>query len=161
MRNARTEMPSGSRADWETIKTLLGFLRPHRLRIGIALAFLACAKMANIGVPVALRSIVDAHDVSSTEGGLIVVPLALLVGYGLLRFSTLLFQELRNAVFARAAQSSTRRIALTVFKHLHELSMRFHLERQTGGLSRDIERGSRSIGQLMQYMIFSIIPTFF
>ena len=154
-------MPSGSRADWETIKTLLGFLRPHRLRIGIALAFLACAKMANIGVPVALRSIVDALDVSSTEGGLIVVPLALLVGYGLLRFSTILFQELRNAVFARAAQSSTRRIALTVFKHLHELSMRFHLERQTGGLSRDIERGSRSIGQLMQYMIFSIIPTFF
>ncbi len=157
----RTEMPSGGRTDGKTIKTLLRFLAPYKLRIGIALFFLACAKLANIGVPVALKSIVDALDVSNSVGQALIVPVALLVGYGLLRFSTILFQELRNAVFARAAQRSTRKIALRVFEHLHSLSMRFHLERQTGGLSRDIERGSRSIGQLLRYMIFSIVPTFF
>ncbi|KAA3625384.1 MAG: ABC transporter ATP-binding protein/permease [Proteobacteria bacterium] len=119
------------------------------------------AKFANIGVPLALKSIVDALDVDNLETGLAAIPIALLVGYGLLRLSTIVFQELRNAVFARAAQRSTREIGLRVFEHLHTLSLRFHLDRQTGGVSRDMERGSRSITQLLNYLIFSILPTLF
>jgi ATP-binding cassette subfamily B protein len=161
MFHARTELPSGSRNDWKTLRMLFPYLWEYRGRLGIALAFLAVAKLANIGVPVALKAIVDALDVEDPGLQLVTVPLALLVAYGLLRFSTSLFQELRNAVFARASQRSTRRIALKVFRHLHSLALRFHLERQTGGVSRDIERGSRSITQLLHYLIFSILPTAF
>ncbi len=161
MRRRRIELPSEDRNDLATLKTLVPFLSHHRVRIGIALIFLALAKFANIGVPLALKSIVDALDVDTLNEGIVVVPLALLVGYGLLRLSTIVFQELRNAVFARAAQQATREIAVKVFRHLHQLSLRFHLDRQTGGVSRDMERGSRSITQLLNYLIFSIFPTVF
>lgn len=161
LRPSRTELPDGRRDDVATLKTLLPFLLGHRWRIGVALAFLVAAKMANIGVPLALKSIVDTLDVSGTGDILVVVPLALLVGYGVLRLSTIVFQELRNAVFARAAQQSTREIGLKVFEHLHSLSLRFHLDRQTGGVSRDMERGSSSITQLLNYLVFSIFPTIF
>jgi len=154
-------MPAESRDDLATLKTLVPFLARHKWRIGVALVFLVAAKFANIGVPLALKSIVDALDVTSLEAGLVVVPLALLVGYGVLRLLTIVFQELRNAVFARAAQQSTREIGLKVFEHLHALSLRFHLDRQTGGVSRDMERGSRSITQLLNYLVFSIFPTIF
>lgn len=138
---------------------LAPYLLRHRGRIGIALAFLVAAKLANIGVPLALKGIVDRLDAGTSP--LLVVPLALLVGYGLLRLATIVFQELRNAVFARAAQQSTREIGLRVFQHLHALSLRFHLNRQTGGVSRDMERGSRSITQLLNMLVFSIAPTLF
>ncbi len=154
-------MPDRRRDDVATLKTLLPFLLGHRWRIGIALAFLVAAKMANIGVPLALKSIVDTLDVSAIGDILVTVPLALLVGYGVLRLSTIVFQELRNAVFARAAQQSTREIGVKVFEHLHSLSLRFHLDRQTGGVSRDMERGSSSITQLLNYLVFSIFPTIF
>lgn len=154
-------MPANGRRDWQTIGTLLPYLWDYRWRLGGALSLLALAKLANIGVPIALKEIVDRLDTSNGTAALLTVPLALLVAYGLLRFSTILFQELRNAVFAKAAQRSTRRITLKVFQHLHDLSLRFHLDRQTGGLSRDLERGSRSITQLLNYMIFSILPTVF
>ena len=154
-------MPAETRDDLATLKMLVPFLARHKWRIGVALVFLVAAKFANIGVPLALKSIVDALDVTTLEAGLVVVPLALLVGYGVLRLLTIVFQELRNAVFARAAQQSTREIGLRVFEHLHALSLRFHLDRQTGGVSRDMERGSRSITQLLNYLVFSIFPTIF
>ncbi|MDZ7840744.1 MAG: ABC transporter ATP-binding protein/permease [Gammaproteobacteria bacterium] len=161
MQHTRTEMPASGRRDWQTLGTLTPYLWDYRWRLGGALALLALAKLANIGVPVVLKEIVDGLDTSGQAAALLTVPLALLVAYGLLRFSTILFQELRNAVFAKAAQRSTRRITLKVFRHLHDLSLRFHLDRQTGGLSRDLERGSRSITQLLNYMIFSVLPTIF
>jgi ATP-binding cassette, subfamily B, heavy metal transporter len=161
MHRVRTEMPASGRRDWQTLSSLTPYLWDYRWRLGGALALLALAKLANIGVPVALKEIVDRLDTSGQAAALLTVPLALLIAYGLLRFSTILFQELRNAVFAKAAQRSTRRITLKVFRHLHELSLRFHLDRQTGGLSRDLERGSRSITQLLNYMVFSVLPTIF
>jgi len=161
MRNSRTEMPASGRRDWRTLKTLAPYLWDYRWRLGGAMALLAAAKLANVGVPLALKAIIDRLDSQGQSAALLTVPLALLVAYGLLRFTTILFQELRNAVFAKAAQGSTRRITLKVFQHLHNLSLRYHLDRQTGGLSRDLERGSRSITQLLNYMIFSILPTVF
>ena len=157
----RTELPATNRNDWNTLSFLFPYLLQYRARIGFALLFLALAKLANIGVPIALKTIVDQLDSDNQTIELLAVPLALLIAYGLLRFSTSLFQELRNAVFARASEESTRKIALKVFEHLHSLSLRFHLDRQTGGVSRDIERGSRSIAQLLHYLIFSILPTIF
>jgi ATP-binding cassette subfamily B protein len=158
----RTEPPSENRSDWKTIKTLIPSLWEYRYRIGLALLLLALAKLANIGVPLALKEIIDTLDFSTdTPTPMVALPLALLIGYGLLRLSTSLFNELRAAVFARASQSAIRKISLKVFHHLHHLSLRFHLDRQTGGISRDIERGSRSTGQLLNYLIFSILPTLF
>ena len=121
----------------------------------IALLFLSAAKFANVGVPLLLKEIVDSL---SPDQAVLVLPLALLLAYGALRLSTTLFAELRDVVFVRVTQRAIRRIALTVFRHLHALSLRFHLERQTGGVSRDIERGSRGVSTLMSYMLFSIIP---
>ncbi|MBT5030693.1 MAG: ABC transporter ATP-binding protein/permease [Proteobacteria bacterium] len=149
---------SDENIDLRLIKRLLPYLWKHRIRIAIALIALIFAKLANVLVPVALKNIVDALDDPSE---LLVVPLGLLLAYGALRFSTTLFQELRNAVFARAAQRTTRQLTLDVFKHLHELSMRFHLDRQTGGVSRDLERGSQSVSRLLNYLTFSVIPTLF
>lgn len=160
MHQRRTTLPAENRNDWKTLKTLFPFLAKFRVRIGIALVFLAFAKLANIGVPVTLKLIVDSLD-AGAETHLVVVPLFLLIAYGLLRFSTSLFQELRDAVFAKSAQNSVRQISLEVFRHLHRLALRFHLDRHTGGVSRDLERGSRSISQLLSYMVFSVLPTVF
>src|SRR5690606_8693677 len=114
------------------------------------------AKAANVGVPVVLKRIVDALSVESAA---LALPAGLLIGYGLLRFSTTVFTELREFVFAKVTQHAVRRIALEVFAHLHSLSLRFHLERQTGGLTHDVERGTRGISQLMGFALFSILPT--
>lgn len=152
--------------DWQVLRLLLPYLRKYRLRIAIAIAFLIAAKLASVAVPILLKQVVDALnlDVSTQQGlseAVVAIPLALLIGYGMLRLLMVMFQELRNAVFARAGQQSTREISLKIFEHLHNLSLRFHLERQTGGLSRDIERGSRSIASLYHYMLFSLFPTLF
>ncbi len=161
MRTPRIELPAEHRQDWKTLNTLVPYLWGFRARIALALGFMAIAKLANIGVPLTLKHVIDALDVTAKNGELVTVPLALLLAYGALRLSTSLFNELRNAIFARASQQSVRRVALNVFRHLHELSLRFHLDRETGGVSRDIERGSRSTNQLLHYMIFSIVPTIF
>lgn len=161
MQIIRTELPSGNRNDWKTLKALLPYLGQFPARIALALCLLILAKLASVAVPVALKAVVDGLNVSSGTEAILTVPIALLVGYGLLRFCTILFQELRNAVFARASQQTTRQIALKVFEHLHRLSLRFHLDRQTGGISRDIERGSRSVAQLLNFVVFSILPTVF
>ena len=120
-----------------------------------ALAFLAAAKFANVGVPLVMKEIVDSLD---PRQAVLVLPFALLVIYGVLRLSNTLFAELRDIVFVRVAKRAIRRVALQVFRHLHALSLRFHLDRQTGGVSRDIERGTRGISTLLSYMLFSIIP---
>jgi len=161
MRQIRTELPASQRNDWDTIRSLLPYLWRYRARIGLALAMLVAAKLANVAVPVALKYLVD--GLQQPRAALIAagVPIALLSAYALLRLGNALFNELRTVVFARAAQNSIRRIALRVFRHLHGLALRFHLDRQTGGLSRDIERGTRSVAQLLHYLVFSILPTLF
>jgi ATP-binding cassette subfamily B protein len=126
-----------------------------RGRVALALAFLISAKLANVSVPLVMKGIVDGLD---PKLQMVAVPVALLAAYGLLRFSTTLFGELRDVVFVRVTQHAIRRVALGVFRHLHALSLRFHLERQTGGMTRDIERGTRGISTLLSYLLFSIIP---
>jgi ATP-binding cassette subfamily B protein len=147
---------SASRGDFRTVGTLLPYLWAWKGRVIAALAALVAAKVANVGVPVLLKEIVDALD---RESALLAVPFALLVAYGLLRLSTTLFTELRELLFAKVTQRAVRNIALEVFRHLHALSLRFHLSRQTGGLTRDIERGTRGISTLINFMLFSILPT--
>jgi ATP-binding cassette, subfamily B, heavy metal transporter len=134
---------------------LLPYLWEFKWRVVVALAFLTSAKLANVGVPLVLKQIIDALDPTLAA---VALPFALLIGYGVLRLSTTLFAELRDVVFVRVTQRAIRRVALTVFRHLHALSLRFHLDRQTGGVSRDIERGTRGISTLLSYMLFSIIP---
>ncbi|MGH8729655.1 MAG: ABCB family ABC transporter ATP-binding protein/permease [Burkholderiales bacterium] len=156
MRITHTGKPPSNRNDWKTIGTLLPYLWEFKGRVALAVSLLIFAKLANVAVPLALKEIVDA--LSPGEAAL-AVPIALLFGYGLLRLSSTLFGELRDAVFAKVTQRAIRRVALKVFNHLHALSLRFHLERQTGGVSRDIERGSRGISFLLQFMLFNILPT--
>jgi ATP-binding cassette subfamily B protein len=143
------------RSEWRAVAMLLPYLWEFRVRVAIALVFLTGAKLANVAVPLIMKEVVDSLD---ARAAILAVPLALLAGYGILRFSTTLFAELRDIVFVRVAQRAIRRVALEVFRHMHNLSLRFHLERQTGGVSRDIERGTRGISTLLTYMLFSIVP---
>ena len=145
-----------NRGDWATVRTLLPYLWEYKGRVLAAIACLVLAKVANVGVPVLLKQIVDSLD---RETAALAVPLALLVAYGLLRLSTTAFTELREFLFAKVTQRAVRKIALQVFRHLHALSLRFHLTRQTGGLTRDVERGQRGISTLIQFALFSILPT--
>jgi len=147
-------LPRG-RNDWQTLRTLLPYLMEFKGRVALALAFLVTAKLANVGVPLVMKQIVDALSVKQA---VLVLPLTLLLMYGVLRAANTLCAELRDIVFVRVTKRAIRRIALQVFRHLHSLSLRFHLERQTGGVSRDIERGTRGISTLLSYMLFSIIP---
>ncbi|MCZ7565521.1 MAG: ABC transporter ATP-binding protein/permease [Burkholderiales bacterium] len=144
------------RSDWHALRTLLPYLWEFRGRVALALAFLLAAKAANVAVPLVLKEIVDSLTL---ERAVLAVPVALLAAYGLLRLSTTLFTELRELAFAKVTHRAVRRIALAVFRHLHSLSLRFHLERQTGGMSRDIERGARGINTLLGYTLYSILPT--
>ncbi len=138
------------------IRLLWPYLSQHKARIAVALTCLIAAKVANVMVPVTLKWIVDRMSV---EKAMLVVPFALLLVYGLARLSITLFTELREFFFAKVTQRTVRRVALETFEHLHRLSLRFHLTRQTGGLTRDIERGTRGISSLLSYVLFSIFPT--
>jgi ATP-binding cassette subfamily B protein len=150
----------GTRNDWATLKTLLPYLWAYKWRMSLALVFLVSAKMANVGVPLILKKLIDSLTVTAAQPrALMALPLGLLVAYGALRLSTTVFTELREFVFARVTQRAVRTVALKVFKHLHSLSLRFHLNRQTGGMTRDIERGTRGISSLVSYTLFSILPT--
>jgi ABC-type transport system involved in Fe-S cluster assembly fused permease/ATPase subunit len=150
--------PAGTiaRGDLSVVRRLLPYLWEFRGRVLLALLFLVAAKLANITVPIVMKAIVDNL---SDEKAIIAVPFTLLLAYGLLRMSSTLFNELRDIVFVKVAQRAMRRVALEVFHHLHALSLRFHLERQTGGLTRDIERGTRGISTLLSFMVFSVLPT--
>jgi ATP-binding cassette subfamily B protein len=148
------------RSDWTTLRRLFPYLWEYKWRVLAALAFMVGAKFANVGVPLLLKQLVDTMDIKPGEAqAMLVVPVGLLVAYGLLRLSTSLLTELRELVFAKATQGAARSIALETFRHLHSLSLRFHLERQTGGMTRDIERGVRGIESLISYSLYSIVPT--
>ena len=146
------------RHDWETLKSLLPYLWAYKGRVLFALACLIGAKAANVAVPLVFKEIIDALTITP-EQAFLIVPAALLLAYGVLRFSNSLLTELREIFFARVTQQAVRRIALQVFRHLHSLSLRFHLERQTGALTRDMERGTRAINSLISYTLYSILPT--
>ncbi|MBI4741345.1 MAG: ABC transporter ATP-binding protein/permease [Betaproteobacteria bacterium] len=141
---------------WKTLRSLAPYLLQYRWRVLFALSCLVGAKLANVAVPLVFKEIIDGLSAGQQ---VLALPALLLALYGALRFSTSLFTELREILFARVTQQAVRRIALEVFRHLHALSLRFHLERQTGGVSRDIERGSRSISSLISYTLYSILPT--
>ena len=147
-------------SDWHTLKRLFPYLWEYKWRVMAALSFMVGAKLANVGVPLLLKELIDSMTPQPTVAqAVLVVPIALLVAYGLLRLSVSAFTELRELVFAEATQGAAKRIALETFEHLHRLSLRFHLERQTGGMSRDIERGVRGIESLIAYSLYSIVPT--
>ncbi len=150
-----------TRSDWATLRRLFPYLWQYKWRVMAALAFMIAAKMANVGVPLLLKQLVDTMNPKGNleVRALLVVPVALLFGYGLLRLSTTLFAELRELIFAKATEGASRTISLQVFRHLHALSLRFHLERQTGGMTRDIERGTRAVNSLISYSLYSIFPT--
>ena len=152
--------PHAPRGDWTTLRRLLPYLWHYKWRVVAALAFMVAAKLANVGVPVLLKHLIDAMTPNLAQPQtLLVVPVALLMVYGVLRLSVSAFTELRELVFAKATQGAARQIALETFQHLHSLSLRFHLERQTGGMTRDIERGVRGIESLISYSLYSIVPT--
>ena len=152
--------PPERRSDWATLQRLFPYLWRYKWRVMAALAFMVGAKLANVGVPVLLKNLVD--SLTLKPGGasaLLVVPVALLLAYGMLRLMTSLFAEARELIFAKATEGASRSIALEVFRHLHSMSLRFHLERQTGGMTRDIERGTKGVHSLISYSLYSIIPT--
>ena len=152
------QTPAGS--DWKTLSRLLPYLWQYKWRVVIALSLMVCAKLANVSVPLLLKELVDAMSLKPSDPqAVLVVPVALLLGYGALRLLTSAFTELRELVFAKATQGASRSIALQTFEHLHALSLRFHLARQTGGMTRDIERGVRGIESLISYSLYSVIPT--
>ncbi len=150
------------KSGWATLATLLPYLLEYKGRVALALTFLLAAKMANVGVPLIMKEIVDGLGIvltSSNQKLAFGVIIGLLLAYGAARLSTTVFTELREFVFAKVTQSAVRRIALQVFRHLHSLSLRFHLNRATGGMTRDIERGSRGVSSLVSYTLYSILPT--
>ena len=158
---ALTPLEKTPRSDWGTLARLFPYLWHYKWRVLAALTFMIGAKVANVGVPLLLKQLVDTMNPNLVSGtqALLVVPVALLIGYGLLRLSTSLFTELRELVFAKATEGAARSISLEVFRHLHALSLRFHLERQTGGMTRDIERGTRAVRTLIGFTLFNIAPT--
>ena len=147
-----------ARSDGQTLRRLLPYLWEYRWRVAAALVLMVGAKLATVGVPLLLKELVDAltplPGLSAQATGLLVVPVGLLLAYGALRLCATLFAELRELVFLKATEGATRAIALQVFSHLHALSLRFHLERQTGGLTRDIERGTRAVQSLISYSLY-------
>lgn len=165
MRHMSQDAPkhTGPRNDLKTLKTLLPYLWPKdarglRIRVVIALGLLALAKVTNVSVPLFYKEAVDALTLDA-ETAIVAVPVMLLIAYGLARVLAQAFGELRDAVFARVAQRAIRDVALKTFQHLHRLSLRFHVQRQTGGLSRSIERGTKGIDFLLNFMLFNILPT--
>ncbi len=156
MYRTHTTLPKKKRDDWKTIRSLTPFLWEYRGRVIAALGFLIFAKIANVGVPLALKEIVDALDTST--GQQLVLPLMLLLGYGALRLSSSFFNELRDSIFAKVRHGAMRKVSVRVLEHLHNLSLRFHLDRKTGAITRDMDRGTRSVSSMLNYMVFSLIP---
>ena len=147
-------------SDWKVIRDLIPYLLEYKFRVAIALACLVAAKVTNLGIPILLKRLIDDLNIKAdSPQALLLVPVGLILAYGLLRMSASLFAELREFLFARVTQNAVRKVALQVFEHLHSLALSFHLARQTGGVSRDIERGTRGIQSLISYSLYSILPT--
>jgi ABC-type transport system involved in Fe-S cluster assembly fused permease/ATPase subunit len=154
------QAPGNERSGWATFRRLAPYFWQYKWRVILSLLLVFAAKVASVSVPILLKDLIDA--VTPRPGmaqALLIVPMALLVAYGLLRLFTVLFIELRELVFAPAAEGTTRKISLEVFSHLHSLSLRFHLDRQTGGMTRDIDRGTRSVQALISMLLYTILPT--
>jgi ATP-binding cassette subfamily B protein len=156
MHSRQTELPISQGNDLKTLKSLAPFLWEYRGRVAIALGSLILAKVANVGIPLVLKDIVDALDAQNAQ---LVLPLAFLLAYGALKLASSLFNELRDAIFSRVRHGAMRQVSTRMLDHLHRLSLRYHLERKTGGISRDLERGARSVSSMLNYMAFSILPT--
>ena len=157
---ASADLKTPQRGDWRVIRDLLPYLLEYRYRVIIALSCLVAAKVANLGIPIVMKELIDSLDIKANSSqALLMVPLGIIFAYGLLRISASLFTELREALFAKVTQNAVRKVALQVFEHLHSLALSFHLARQTGGVSRDIERGTRGIQSLISYSLYSILPT--
>lgn len=156
---ADSDYSAHQKPDWKVIAGLWPYLAEFRGRVALSVAFLILAKLATVATPVALKYIVDYLD-QGREGELLLwIPVVLVIAYGALRFGSTLFGELRDAVFARVAERAMRRVSLRVFRHLHDRELAFHLDRKTGGLARDIERGTTGISFLLRFTLFNIIPT--
>ncbi|MBK1632023.1 metal ABC transporter permease [Thiohalocapsa halophila] len=151
-----TEAIHNDRRDWHNLRSMVPFLWEFRGRAALALGCLVLAKFANVGVPIVLKDIVDAFE--NAEAQMLVLPVSLLLAYGLLKLAGSLFNELRDVIFARVRYRAMRRLSTRVLEHLHKLSLRYHLERQSGAVSRDLERGTRSVSTIMNYLVFSVIP---
>ncbi len=158
--NHTGEELTGNRRDYHNLRQLLPYLLAYKGPALIALACLVLAKVATVAVPLLLKEIIDKFDIPGgvKEEQILVLPVALLVGYGIFRLLSSLFNELRDTVFARVRYHAMRELSKRVMQHLHNLSLRFHLERKTGAISRDLERGTRSVATLMNFMVFSIFP---
>ena len=159
MQHGNYEDEANQKINWQVIRIIWPYLMEYRGRVALALGCLIIAKLANVAGPFILKYIVDALQADNIEK-LLVVPLALVFAYGFARFSNVLFGELRDTVFGRVTERAMRKIGLRVFRHLHSLDLDFHLNRRTGGLSRDIERGTTGISFLMRFFVFNIVPTF-
>lgn len=156
---ADNDYPDNHKPDWKIISGLWPYLTEFRGRVALAMSLLVFAKLATVATPVALKYIVDYFD-QNREGDLLLwIPVMLVVAYGVLRFASTLFSELRDAVFARVAERAMRRVSLRIFRHLHNRELAFHLDRKTGGLARDIERGTNGISFLLRFTLFNIVPT--
>ena len=153
-----TSAPSANRNDWSNIRSLMPYLWEYRGRVLIALSCLVLAKVANVGVPLMLKSLVDYLDIDPDENMLLVMPVALLLSYGALKISSSLFNELRDVLFTRVRYRAMRRLTLKTLSHLHDLALRFHLERKMGAISQDLARGSASLSTMLNYFTFSILP---
>jgi ATP-binding cassette subfamily B protein len=156
---ADNDYPADHKPDWKIISGLWPYLAEFRGRVALALALLVLAKLATVATPIALKYIVDYLDQNRGADMLLWIPVVLVVAYGSLRFGATLFNELRDAVFARVAERAMRRVSLRVFEHLHQRELAFHLDRKTGGLARDIERGTNGISFLLRFTLFNIVPT--
>ncbi|WP_121208025.1 ABCB family ABC transporter ATP-binding protein/permease [Marinobacter nauticus] len=156
---ADNDYPADHKPDWSIISGLWPYLLEFRGRVALAMAMLVLAKLATVATPVALKYIVDYLDQNRGADMLLWIPVVLVVAYGSLRFGATLFSELRDAVFARVAERAMRRVSLRVFEHLHQRELGFHLDRKTGGLARDIERGTNGISFLLRFTLFNIVPT--
>ncbi len=161
MRHNRFPVEKDTEISWQVLKDLIPYLTEFKQRVFIALIFLIAAKLATIGLPFILKHIVDGLNVQHPDAQLIIVPVALIIAYGALRLAAVLFGEIRDTLFGRVTERAMRRVGLKVFQHLHNLDLNFHLNRQTGGLSRDMERGTSGISFLMRFMVFNIVPTLF
>ena len=158
--HSRVDSQAPQSSDWKVIRDLLPYLLEYKYRVALALTCLIAAKVANLGIPILMKRLIDTLNIKTdSPQALLVVPVGLIVAYGLLRVSASLFTELRESLFARVTQNAVRKVALQVFEHLHSLALSFHLARQTGGVSRDIERGTRGIQSLISYSLYSILPT--
>ena len=160
MRHMKMSSDPNAKPNWQVVRRVIPYLAEYKLRVVVAVGFLVLAKLANVAVPVALKYVVDALD-APTELVMLSVPLWLLLGYGALRFLSVFFGELRDAIFARVAERAMRRASLEVFEHLHKLDLNYHLGRRTGALARDIERGTSGMSFLLRFLVFNIVPTLF